>query len=160
MRRLSTRGRGELARSLGMSRPPAVITPSIGRTCGRPSCSSAPVCRIGAGGRGRRHGRTQISATACATTVRLRIRARNCKLRPDPEAQHQPAARWLTPCSSVLRPLREPFRSHPVCTSSAKRCCVRSVCHRVLAQHAPPGLDKRCVFLFSVCVFLFSVVLR
>ena len=35
----------------------------------------------------------------------LRIRARNCKLRPDPEAQRQPAARWLTPCSFVLRPL-------------------------------------------------------
>ena len=54
VRRLSTRWRGELARSPGMSRPPAVMMPSIGRTCGRPSCSSAPVCRIGTGGRGRR----------------------------------------------------------------------------------------------------------
>lgn len=119
VRRLSTRGRGELARSPGMSRPPAVIMPSIGRTCGRPSSSSAPVCRIGAGGRGRRPQGTHISATACATTVRLRIRARNSKLRPDPEAQRQPAARWLTPCSFVLRPLREPFRSHPVLLHTA-----------------------------------------
>ena len=124
VRRLSTRGRGELARLPAMYRPPVVMMPTIGRTCGRPSCSSAPVCRIGAGGRGRRPVGTQISATACATTVSLRIRVRNCKLRPDPEAQRQPAARWLTPCSFVLRPLREPFHPYPlirtiVCTTSS-----------------------------------------
>ena len=99
--------------------------PSIGRTCGRPSSSSAPVCRIGAGGRGRRQGGTHISATACATTVRLRIRARNCKLRPDPEAQRQPAARWLTPCSFVLRPTRCSCpRRNRIATRLATLACV------------------------------------
>ena len=61
VRGLRTGGGGELASSPETPRPPSVVMPSIERTCGRPSCSCAQVCRVGAAGPARTPGRTQIS---------------------------------------------------------------------------------------------------
>ena len=63
VRRLRTRSGDELARSPAMSRPPAPpsMMPSLRRQCGRPSCSSAAICRLGAAGRPENHQGTQIS---------------------------------------------------------------------------------------------------
>ena len=62
VRGLRTGGGGELARSPATSRRPSVMVPSIESTCGRPSCSCAQVCRVGAAGPARLPGRTQISS--------------------------------------------------------------------------------------------------
>ena len=51
VRRLRTRRGDELARSPAMPRPPPSMMPSLRRPCGRPSCSSAAICRLGAAGR-------------------------------------------------------------------------------------------------------------
>ena len=50
VRRLRTRSGDELARSPAMPRPPPSMMPSLRRPCGRPSCSSAAICRLGAAG--------------------------------------------------------------------------------------------------------------
>ena len=61
VRRLRTRRGDELARSPAMPRPPPSMMPSLRRPCGRPSCSCAAICRLGAAGRPENHQGTQIS---------------------------------------------------------------------------------------------------
>ena len=61
VRTLRTRRGDELARSPVMPRPPLSMMPSLRRPCGRPSCSSAAICRLAAAGRPENHQGTQIS---------------------------------------------------------------------------------------------------
>ena len=51
VRRLRTRRGDGLVRSPAMPRPPPSMMPSLRRTCGRPSCSSAAICRLAAAGK-------------------------------------------------------------------------------------------------------------
>ena len=84
VRRLRTRRGDELARSPAMPRPPPSMMPSLRRPCGRPSCSSAAICRLAAAGRPENHQGTQISRARPSfdigsSQLRSRDRAwRNC----------------------------------------------------------------------------------